>query len=202
MGWNGLRAKRGSARKNSLPPSTRRTPRFRKCCSRRTQRSRGLALALGRLGRPSRGLCDSRPEADPDYVHQLVVVGGLLEKCRGAGLEGFFFVVLRIAGAQYDYRNPGKGVAVLQAVEDNETVADGQAQVQNDQRRALFLGGGDGGVAIAGGGYIVVVGAQTQPSGRAEGRGHHRLQESSVLALEFSLIGFVLVGIWFVLCGE
>src|SRR5580700_1403037 len=89
---------------------------------------------------PSSSLLGSRAEADSDHIHELLVVGGFLEKCGGAGPQRPFFVGLRIAGAQHDDRNIRKGVDVLQAVQNNKSVADGQAKIKNNQRRTFFLG--------------------------------------------------------------
>src|SRR5271165_617632 len=140
----------------------------------RPAKSAGLRMTamrlLGRyspvLRRPScGGLRCAGAEADANHVQQFVIVGGLLEKCCCPGLQGLFFVVLGIASAQDDDGNSRESVAVLEAVEDDEAIADRKAEIQNDQRRAFFLGRGDGGITVAGGGDLVVVGPQSQPQG-------------------------------------
>jgi hypothetical protein len=112
---------------------------------------------------PGRWLCGSGAQTDPDHVQQIVVVRGLLKKCRGSGLQGAFFVGLRIARAQHDDRDSSQAVTILQPVQNHEAVAHRQAKIQNDQGRAFSLGCGNSGIAIGGRGDFIVVGSQAQP---------------------------------------
>jgi hypothetical protein len=66
----------------------------------------------------------------------------------GAGLQGAIAVVLGIARSQYDDRDRGQLGVLLQAIENHETIPGGQADVENDQVGALFVGHGDRGKSV------------------------------------------------------
>jgi hypothetical protein len=53
------------------------------------------------LRRP-RGRCESGSEADPNDVHQFVIIRRLLKEGGRTSLQGTFFVALRIARAEHD----------------------------------------------------------------------------------------------------
>ena len=102
-----------------------------------------------------------------DGEEEVAVADGLLKKKLGTGLQGAVAIGGTVTAGDDDDWNGSHGVVGLEAFEDGESVAGGEAEVEKNDVGLLTAGLGDAGDAVDGEADIVVVRLEADVHGEA-----------------------------------